>query len=62
MPFSLYGVLWEKMNLNFSSYLVFQVDYYAHPDQYRPIFHEKIAPYASVIGMLSFPYFLVNFN
>ncbi|XP_038879308.1 alpha-aminoadipic semialdehyde synthase isoform X1 [Benincasa hispida] len=26
-----------------------RVDYYAHPDQYRPIFHEKIAPYASVI-------------
>ncbi|XP_022147632.1 alpha-aminoadipic semialdehyde synthase isoform X2 [Momordica charantia] len=26
-----------------------RVDYYAHPEQYRPIFHEKIAPYASVI-------------
>ncbi|KAL0558596.1 hypothetical protein IC582_003173 [Cucumis melo] len=26
-----------------------RVDYYAHPDQYRPIFHERIAPYASVI-------------
>ncbi|GJP59146.1 hypothetical protein CLOP_g8444 [Closterium sp. NIES-67] len=23
--------------------------YYAHPDQYRPIFHETIAPYATVI-------------
>ncbi|KAI3714455.1 hypothetical protein L6452_21409 [Arctium lappa] len=26
-----------------------KVDYYAHPERYRPIFHEKIAPYASVI-------------
>ncbi|GFY98590.1 lysine-ketoglutarate reductase/saccharopine dehydrogenase bifunctional enzyme [Actinidia rufa] len=24
-------------------------DYYAHPEHYRPVFHEKIAPYASVI-------------
>lgn len=28
----------------------YQVDYYAHPENYRPIFHEKIAPFASVIG------------
>ncbi|CAN6445402.1 unnamed protein product [Victoria cruziana] len=26
-----------------------KVDYYSHPDQYNPIFHERIAPYASVI-------------
>ncbi|GKB95846.1 hypothetical protein Tco_0981983 [Tanacetum coccineum] len=28
-----------------------KVDYYAHPERYRPIFHEKVAPYASVIGL-----------
>ncbi|RVW28651.1 Alpha-aminoadipic semialdehyde synthase [Vitis vinifera] len=27
-----------------------KADYYAHPENYSPIFHEKIAPYASVIG------------
>ncbi|CAK9143273.1 unnamed protein product [Ilex paraguariensis] len=27
-----------------------KADYYAHPEHYKPIFHEKIAPYASVIG------------
>ncbi|MCI07813.1 alpha-aminoadipic semialdehyde synthase-like, partial [Trifolium medium] len=27
-----------------------KVDYYAHPEHYNPIFHEKVAPYASVIG------------
>ncbi|KAG2717762.1 hypothetical protein I3843_03G190100 [Carya illinoinensis] len=26
-----------------------KADYYAHPEHYNPIFHEKIAPYASVI-------------
>nr|GMC55784.1 alpha-aminoadipic semialdehyde synthase [Ipomoea batatas] len=26
-----------------------KVDYYAHPEHYKPVFHEKIAPYASVI-------------
>eukprot|EP00258_Populus_trichocarpa_P018351 XP_006381529.2 alpha-aminoadipic semialdehyde synthase [Populus trichocarpa] len=26
-----------------------KTDYYAHPEHYKPIFHEKIAPYASVI-------------
>ncbi|XP_057506464.1 alpha-aminoadipic semialdehyde synthase-like isoform X1 [Actinidia eriantha] len=26
-----------------------KADYYAHPEHYRPVFHEKIAPYASVI-------------
>ncbi|XP_031489851.1 alpha-aminoadipic semialdehyde synthase isoform X4 [Nymphaea colorata] len=26
-----------------------KVDYYSHPDNYNPIFHETIAPYASVI-------------
>nr|AAN14410.1 bifunctional lysine-ketoglutarate reductase/saccharopine dehydrogenase [Gossypium hirsutum] len=26
-----------------------KADYYAHPEHYTPIFHEKIAPYASVI-------------
>ncbi|KAL1547882.1 alpha-aminoadipic semialdehyde synthase [Salvia divinorum] len=26
-----------------------KVDYYAHPENYKPIFHEKIAPFASVI-------------
>lgn len=27
-----------------------QDDYYSHPEQYRSIFHETIAPYTSVIG------------
>ncbi|WMV37080.1 hypothetical protein MTR67_030465 [Solanum verrucosum] len=26
-----------------------KADYYVHPEQYKPAFHEKIAPYASVI-------------
>ncbi|KAK6934630.1 Alanine dehydrogenase/pyridine nucleotide transhydrogenase, N-terminal [Dillenia turbinata] len=26
-----------------------KVDYYAYPERYRPVFHERIAPYASVI-------------
>lgn len=26
-----------------------KADYYAHPENYRPVFHEKIAPFASVI-------------
>nr|XP_043627742.1 alpha-aminoadipic semialdehyde synthase [Erigeron canadensis]XP_043627743.1 alpha-aminoadipic semialdehyde synthase [Erigeron canadensis] len=26
-----------------------KVEYYAHPERYRPVFHEKVAPYASVI-------------
>ncbi|OAY26961.1 alpha-aminoadipic semialdehyde synthase isoform X1 [Manihot esculenta] len=26
-----------------------KADYYAHPEHYKPVFHEKIAPYASVI-------------
>ncbi|URE42381.1 Alanine dehydrogenase/PNT, N-terminal domain [Musa troglodytarum] len=26
-----------------------KADYYAHPDHYYPVFHEKIAPYASVV-------------
>ncbi|XP_057967291.1 alpha-aminoadipic semialdehyde synthase isoform X2 [Malania oleifera] len=26
-----------------------KADYYAHPEHYKPIFHEKIAPYASFI-------------
>ncbi|CAL1408934.1 unnamed protein product [Linum trigynum] len=26
-----------------------KADYYAHPEHYKPIFHERIAPYASVI-------------
>ncbi|XP_050218217.1 alpha-aminoadipic semialdehyde synthase [Mercurialis annua] len=26
-----------------------KADYYAHPEHYKPIFHEKIAPYASII-------------
>lgn len=33
-------------------FILVQADYYAHPEHYNPIFHEKIAPYASVIGML----------
>ncbi|KAL4589354.1 hypothetical protein LXL04_002260 [Taraxacum kok-saghyz] len=32
-----------------SSEVFDKVDYYAHPERYRPVFHEKIAPYASVI-------------
>ncbi|KAF7837603.1 alpha-aminoadipic semialdehyde synthase [Senna tora] len=27
-----------------------KADYYSHPEHYNPIFHEKVAPYASVIG------------
>lgn len=34
----------------FSSY---QADYYAHPENYRAVFHEKIAPFTSVIGQFS---------
>lgn len=34
-----------------NSLFTFQADYYAHPEHYKPVFHEKIAPYASVIGM-----------
>ncbi|KAF2304234.1 hypothetical protein GH714_028771 [Hevea brasiliensis] len=26
-----------------------KADYYAHPEYYKPVFHEKIAPYASII-------------
>uniref|UniRef100_A0A1D1Z4G1 Alpha-aminoadipic semialdehyde synthase n=1 Tax=Anthurium amnicola TaxID=1678845 RepID=A0A1D1Z4G1_9ARAE len=26
-----------------------KADYYAHPERYNPVFHERIAPYASVI-------------
>ncbi|VAI61789.1 unnamed protein product [Triticum turgidum subsp. durum] len=26
-----------------------KADYYAHPEYYRPVFHERIAPYASAI-------------
>ncbi|KAL6010490.1 hypothetical protein ACLOJK_000923 [Asimina triloba] len=26
-----------------------KVDYYTHPEHYKPVFHERIAPYASVI-------------
>ncbi|CAN1217016.1 Alpha-aminoadipic semialdehyde synthase [Linum perenne] len=26
-----------------------KTDYYAHPEHYKPVFHERIAPYASVI-------------
>ncbi|KAL6911598.1 hypothetical protein ACP4OV_000403 [Aristida adscensionis] len=29
-----------------------KADYYAHPEHYKPFFHEKIAPYASVIGIV----------
>lgn len=36
-----------------------QTDYYAHPDHYYPVFHEKIAPYASVIGKILL-YLLIN--
>ncbi|XP_047333740.1 alpha-aminoadipic semialdehyde synthase [Impatiens glandulifera] len=32
-----------------STKLFDKTDYYAHPEQYRPIFHENIAPYTSVI-------------
>lgn len=41
--------LWDH---NFFS---FQNDYYEHPEQYNPIFHEKIAPYASAISKYIFP-------
>ena len=30
--------------------MICQDNYYAHPERYYPIFHEKIAPHASVIG------------
>lgn len=42
-----------KHNVLILNILSCQVDYYAHPEHYKPIFHEKIAPYASVIGMQS---------
>ncbi|XP_028196746.1 alpha-aminoadipic semialdehyde synthase-like [Glycine soja] len=29
-----------------------KADYYSHPEHYNPTFHEKIAPYASVIEMV----------
>lgn len=32
-----------------STKLFDKMDYYAHPEHYRPIFHENIAPYTSVI-------------
>lgn len=32
-----------------SSKLFDKADYYAHPDHYNPVFHKRIAPYASVI-------------
>ena len=30
--------------------MVGQKHYYDHPEEYYPVFHETIAPYASVIG------------
>ncbi|KVH94024.1 alpha-aminoadipic semialdehyde synthase-like [Cynara cardunculus var. scolymus] len=50
--FQVYGcvVTCEDMVEHSDPFEVFhKVDYYAHPERYRPIFHEKVAPYASVI-------------
>ena len=41
--------VYEGLNKSFFS-MICQDNYYAHPERYYPIFHEKIAPYASVIG------------
>ncbi|MCO5591337.1 hypothetical protein L7F22_045319 [Adiantum nelumboides] len=36
-----------------------KVSYYAHPEHYHPVFHKRIAPYASVIGIM-YPRLLTN--
>lgn len=38
------------MHAEIDVFCSYQTDYYAHPENYKPIFHEKIAPFASVIG------------
>ncbi|KAL8260783.1 hypothetical protein R6Q59_024832 [Mikania micrantha] len=50
--FQVYGcvVSYEDMVEHSDPVKVFdKVDYYAHPERYKPIFHKKVAPYASVI-------------
>ncbi|XP_076945258.1 alpha-aminoadipic semialdehyde synthase-like [Bidens hawaiensis] len=50
--FQVYGcvVSYEDMVEHSDPVEVFnKVDYYAHPERYKPIFHKKVAPYASVI-------------
>ncbi|KAI3754136.1 hypothetical protein L1987_53914 [Smallanthus sonchifolius] len=50
--FQVYGcvVSYEDMVEHSDPTVVFdKVDYYAHPERYKPIFHKKVAPYASVI-------------
>lgn len=48
--FWLYGNACRNLS-NAACSIAIQVDYYSHPERYTPIFHERIAPYASVIGM-----------
>ncbi|KAK1416425.1 hypothetical protein QVD17_32216 [Tagetes erecta] len=50
--FQVYGciVSYEDMVEHTDPVEVFdKVDYYAHPERYKPVFHKKVAPYASVI-------------
>ncbi|XP_024028450.1 alpha-aminoadipic semialdehyde synthase isoform X1 [Morus notabilis] len=50
--FQVYGCVVSSRDMveNKDSTKVFdKVDYYTHPEHYNPVFHEKIAPYASVI-------------
>lgn len=50
--FQVYGcvVTSQHMVENSDSTKVFdKADYYSHPEHYNPVFHEKVAPYASVI-------------
>ena len=36
--------------------MIGQKHYYEHPEEYYPVFHETIAPYASVIGKYNIHY------
>ncbi|KAK1355014.1 Alpha-aminoadipic semialdehyde synthase [Heracleum sosnowskyi] len=50
--FQVYGCVVTSENIvahNDHEQVFDKADYYAHPEHYRPIFHETIAPYASVI-------------
>ncbi|GAB2291553.1 hypothetical protein Dimus_025807 [Dionaea muscipula] len=50
--FQVYGCVVRSQDMvkpNDSSKAFDKADYYSHPEHYTPIFHERIAPYASVI-------------
>ncbi|GMN42705.1 hypothetical protein TIFTF001_011913 [Ficus carica] len=50
--FQVYGCVVTSRHMveNKDSTKVFdKADYYSHPEHYNPVFHEKVAPYASVI-------------